>query len=369
MKMNKVFITNYSSTHFSLQNIEIKSIMLSVVQKLILNSRIPKNLIDGILVSSTSDSKYLAAQISESIGVQPKISVTIENLCSSGTNAIVAAFAYISAGLANVIIVVGADLYDTPGKIFATDESRGNYKHPIFWASLFTKAHKRKYNTTEYDLAIISKKNHDNASNNPYAYNKKTYTINEIINSKKITDDLNILHCSKLCTGCSAILVMSENYAKQFSETPICIIGIGQNTVSPTFTKNDLTSMESTQKAAMAAFSMCKLIPHKIDVAEVHDAFSICEIMAVEDLGFAKKGCGATFSNELYQTNNNKINPRGGLIGSGHPIGATGISQTMEIVQQLQNNAGKRQIHNAKYGLVHNMSAAATSSTVLILTS
>ncbi|MBP2624596.1 MAG: thiolase family protein [Nitrosopumilaceae archaeon] len=366
--MNRVFITNYSSTNFSLENIDIKSIMLSAVQKLICNSQIDKKLIDGILVSSTSNSKYLAAQIAESTGITPKIFSTIENLCSSGTHAIVTAFAYVSSGLANAVIVVGADLYNTPGKIFDSDESRGDYTHPIFWASLFTKAHKRKYNTTELDLAIISKKNYDHSINNPYAYNNKHYTITEIINSKKITDDLNILHCSKLCTGCSAIMMMSESYAKKFTENSTAIIGIGQSTTSSVFTKNDLTSMESTKRASIDAFSMCKLTPSEIDVAEVHDAFSICEIMAIEDLGFVNKGQGTTFSNELYQTNNNKINPRGGLIGSGHPLGATGISQTIEIVQQLQNQAGKRQVHNAKYGLVHNMSAAATSSTVLILT-
>ncbi|MCY3975623.1 MAG: thiolase family protein [Thaumarchaeota archaeon] len=364
-----VFVTDYSSTHFTLQNIEIRSILLSSVQKLLIQSKIDKKLIDGILISTTSNSKYLAAQISEFLGIKSKFAFTIENLCSSGTNAIVSAFAYISSGLANAIIVVGADLYNPPGKIFECDESRGSYKHPIFWASLFTKAYKRKYGINEYDLARISSKNYNHALHNPYAFNKKTYTVENIIDSKKITDDLNILHCSKLCTGSSAILMMSENYAKKFSTDPVRIIGIGQFTDSTFFTKNDLTSMPSTKIASQNAFSMCKLTPNQIDVAEVHDAFSICEIMAIEDIGFTKKGHGADLSNELYQTKNNKINPRGGLLGSGHPIGATGISQTMEIVQQLQNKAGKRQISRANIGLIHNMSAAATSSTILILTS
>ena len=114
---------------------------------------------------------------------------------------------------------------------------------------------------------------------------------------------------------------------------------------------------------------MCKINSNMIDVAEIHDAFAICEPLAIEDIGLAKKGKGIEFSKELLQTGNRMINPRGGLIGSGHPISATGIAQTIEITQQLQNNAGKRQVNNAKIGLVHNMSAAGTSSTILILKS
>jgi acetyl-CoA C-acetyltransferase len=106
-----------------------------------------------------------------------------------------------------------------------------------------------------------------------------------------------------------------------------------------------------------------------IDVAEVHDAFSVCELMAVKDLGLTSKYRAAEFIRDLFNTEDRKINPRGGLIGAGHPLGATGVSQIIEITQQLQNNAGKRQIANVKKGLVHNMSAAATSSTVLILES
>ena len=114
-------------------------------------------------------------------------------------------------------------------------------------------------------------------------------------------------------------------------------------------------------------FFTAKKEPGNIDVAEVHDAFSICEIIEVEDLGFAKKGKGNEFVRTLYDTQDRRINPRGGLIGSGHPLGATGIAQIVEIGQQLQGIAGKRQVPQAKVGLVQNMSAAATSSSVLIL--
>ena len=137
---------------------------------------------------------------------------------------------------------------------------------------------------------------------------------------------------------------------------------------NPTKTQ-DFSCMSSTNEASQSAFEMARCNPDDVDVAEIHDAFTVCELMALEDLGFVKKGQASKMVKTLYETDNRKINPRGGLIGSGHPLGATGIAQLIETTQQLQGLAGKRQIKNAQVGLVHNMSAAATSSTVLLLKS
>ena len=188
------------------------------------------------------------------------------------------------------------------------------------------------------------------------------------MNSKKLTDDLKLLDCSRPCTGSASILLASQEIAKKNTEIPIWITGIGQKTTSAGFTKNlSLSSMESTKLAGSTALNMANHDIKDIDVVEVHDAFSVCEPMALESLGFSKLGSGVSMIKELYETNNFKINPRGGLIGAGHPLGATGIAQTIEITQQLQTNATNRQVNDAKIGLVHNMSAAATSSTVLVL--
>jgi acetyl-CoA C-acetyltransferase len=114
---------------------------------------------------------------------------------------------------------------------------------------------------------------------------------------------------------------------------------------------------------------MSKISPEQIDVAEIHDAFTICELMILEDLGIVKKGMAGKYVIDMYDTEDKKINPRGGLIGAGHPLGATGVAQIAEVATQIQARAGRRQIEGAKVGLVHNMSAAATSSTVLVLKS
>ena len=267
-----------------------------------------------------------------------------------------------------MVLVSGAERYDSPGQILEWDNSRGEFKHPIFWASIFSKSYKEKHNISDEELAIVSVKNHKQASKNPNALSKKTYTVEDVMNSKKLTDDLKLLDCSRPCTGSASILLASEEIMKKYTDSPIWITGIGQKTTSAGFTKNtSLSSMESTKIAGQSALNMANLNISEIDVAEVHDAFSVCEPMILESLGFTIPGKGMDMIKNLHQTNNFKINPRGGLIGCGHPLGATGISQTIEIIEQLQNNAASRQTDNPKTGLIHNMSAAATSSTVLVL--
>ncbi len=326
--------------------------------------------VDVVLTSTSDNSRYFASIVSELAGLSPKISHSVESLCNSGANSAVSAFAYIASGLGDVALVAGAERFDSPGRVLEWDQSRGQYKHPIYWSSMFTKAHMRKYGTTKEDLAIVSAKNHRNSTANPYAYFEKEYSIDEIMQSKNLTEDIRLLDCSLPCSGSAAILLASEEVAKKYTDCPVWITGIGQKTISAGFTKNtDLTTMKSTAIASTDAYKMSGIQPSDVDVAEIHDAFTICEIIELEDLRFAKKGMGSNYARNCYETQDRKINPRGGLIGSGHPLGATGIAQIVEIAQQLQQKAGKRQVEGAKVGLVQNMSAAATSSTVLILQS
>ncbi|MFQ5781624.1 MAG: thiolase family protein [Nitrosopumilus sp.] len=367
--MTKVGIVAYGMIPFTKDDQKIESVLLRSVKNMFENNpKIHQNDIDTVLVSTNDNSKYLSPIVSEMAGIQPKIAHSIESLCNSGTNSIVSAYSYIISELADVVLITGAERYDSPGQILQWDNSRGEFKHPIFWASLFTKSYKRNFSISEEQLALVSVKNHKQAKENPNALQMKQCTLHDVINSKKLTDDLRLLDCSRPCTGSASILLASEEIAKKYSDMPIWISGIGQKTTSAGFTKNTSFSfMESTKLAGEAALKMANNTIKDIDVAEVHDAFSVCEPMALESLGFTDLGKGTRLIEELHETNNFKINPRGGLIGSGHPLGATGIAQTIEITQQLQSNSGKRQIDNAKVGLIHNMSAAATSSTVLVL--
>ena len=368
-EMNKVGIIGYGITPFSKDDKKIETVLMDSTKEIFKNNpEIDRNYIDAVLVSTNNNSKYLSPVLSEMAGIQPNVSHTIESLCNSGTNSIVSAYSYIASGLADMVLVSGAERYDSPGQILEWDNSRGEYKHPIFWASIFAKSYKREYGISDEQLAVVSVKNHKQAKENPNALSNKTYSIEDVLNSKKLTDDLRLLDCSRPCTGSASIILGSEEKVKQLSENPVWITGIGQKTISAGFTKNiSFSSMESTKLAGQSALKMADKNIENIDVAEIHDAFSVCEPMALESLGFSKNGKGMDTIKELHDTDNFKINPRGGLIGTGHPLGATGIAQTIEITQQLQSNAGNRQTENPQVGLIHNMSAAATSSTVLVL--
>jgi len=368
----KVAIVGYGSTKFSRDETPIESELLYAAKSLFDNSpNLNRGDIDTVLVSSNNDSKYLSTILSERCGISPRISHQVENLCNSGTNATVSAYSYIASGLADVALVIGADKHDDGiRKVIEWDCFRGQYKHPMYWASIFTRSYKRKYGATDEDLAIVSAKNHRNAQDNPNAYSKKAYSVEEIMESKRITEDLRLLDCSRSCTGASAVLLASEKAARKLTDQPVWIKGIGMTTGPSQFTKtNDYTSMDTTKEAARNALRMARMDPSNVDVSEIHDAFTVIENMALEDIGFVPKGQGSQFVRNLYETGNRKINPRGGVIGAGHAFGATGIAQIIEITQQLQGKAKKRQVENANVGLVHNMSAAATSSNVLVLQS
>jgi len=367
--MNKVGIVGYGDIPFTKDDDKIESILHKSTNQLFKkNPEIDKQQIDAVLVSTNNNSKYLSPILSEMVGIQPKIAHSIESLCNSGTNSIVSAFSYISSGLADMVLVSGAERFDSPGQILEWDNSRGEFKHPIFWASIFSKSYKQEFNVSEEDLAIVSVKNHKQAQKNPNALSKKTYSVEDVINSKKLTDDLRLLDCSRPCSGGASIILASEEISKKITDTPVWISGIGQKTTSAGFTKNEsLFSMNSSKQASESALKMANKNISQVDVAEIHDAFSVCEPMALEAMGFTNQGEGMSLIKNLHETDNFKINSRGGLIGCGHPLGATGISQTIEIVQQLQQSAEERQVDDPKIGLVHNMSAAATSSTVLVL--
>ena len=366
--MNKVAVVGTGQTKFSKEDGDIEKLLFESADTCIQSTKnCDPNDIDGVLVSTNDNSKYMGAILSEMMGIQPKISHSIEHLCSSGTNAIISAYSYISSGLSDVVLVSGAESATNPGRVLEWDKSRGSFEHPIYWASMFTKSHKRKFHTTEEELAMVSAKNHKHAMDNPLAYSNKPRTISEVMNSKHITEDLRILDCSRSCSGSSSIILASEEKAKKIAEQPIWITGIGQKTTSASFTKNILGEIKSTRIAADSAYKMASIEAKQIDVAEVHDAFSVCELMAISELGITSDEKSGEFVRNLFNTENRMINPRGGLIGAGHPLGATGISQTIEISNQLQGKSEKRQIQNTRTGLIHNMSAAGTSSSVMVL--
>ena len=358
---------------------DIPQIALESAVKLLKDTGFPRNLLDAVIVSSCSSDQYLSSIISEMLGVTPKISHRIDNLCNSGTNAIISAFSYISSGLCDSALIIGVEKSNTAGKVLSTDLSRGQFTLPIFWGSIFKKIHMKRYGSTEEQICQIPVNNYLKAKDNKNAFNRhKSVNLEQVLSSRVLVEPLKLLECCSICEGSSSILLIAEEKLGFFKSRviskirnseliPVLIKGIGQQTNSASFsnTVTDIFSKGSARVAARQAYTMARISPKDVDTAEIHDAFSILEIIGYEDLGFANKGEGGKF---VYQ-DKISINLRGGIIGCGHPIGVTGIAQTVEIFEQL---TGKKRHNlqfknNPKIGLVHNLAAAGTSGTVLIL--
>jgi len=367
--MRKVAVAGYGLTKFRKSKDSLYTLACESAKDLFQNSRnLSQQDVQAVLVSTCDNEQYTSSIISEMLGLKPKISHRIENMCNSGSNAMISAYSFIASGLCDVALVIGVEKADSPAAKLEWDISRGSFKHPAHWAAIFAKAHMEQYGTTEEQMAMVSVKNHDNALLNPTAYFQNKITIGDVLNSKPIVKPVKLYDCSAPCDGAAALLLVSEEKAREFTDRPVWITGIGQLTVSASFSKvRDLTRMESTILAARDAYAMANIEPSAVDVAEVHDAFTICEVLAYEDLGFVKKGDGGVFAQESQSAIDGKVavNPRGGLIGTGHPIGATGVAQAVEIAMQLRNEAERRQVKNCTTGLIHNLSAAATSTTIL----
>jgi len=332
------------------------------------NGKINKDNLDAVIFSSCTEEQYTSSILSEMIGIKPKISQRLDNLCNSGSNAIINAYSYIVSGLCESVLVVGAEKTTTSGKRLAWDISRGNFSSPIYWASLFARMHMRKFGTTEEQMAHVVVKNRNNGRKNKNAltYNEKKVGLEDVLSSKKISDPIKKLDCSQVCEGASAILLTSSRRIKEFTDNPVWIKGIGHQTSCASFGNivDEILTSSPAKQASNLAFKMAGIGPSNIDVAEIHDAFSILEIMAYEDLGFVKRGFGGKYAEKNLIT----INPRGGLIGMGHPLGTTGISQAVEIFSQLSNIDKKRKQRNyQKTGIIHNLAAAGTSASVIIL--
>jgi acetyl-CoA C-acetyltransferase len=363
--MHKVAVSSWATSTFTKgSKMSLFELACEPSVQLIRESGISAKEIDAVLFSSCATDQYSSVIISEMLGIYPRISYRVDNLCNSGTNAVASAFAIIASGLCNTVLVVGAEKADSPGNKLVWDVSRGSFMFPVHWAAIFAKAHMRKYGTTEEQMAMVSVKNHKNAAKNDHALFRKEVTLQEVMNSKKIASPIKLLDCSASCEGASAILLVSEEKARSL-DNPVFIKGIGQQTTSASFAKatSDLTTIEAARRAAHTAFEMSHTKLSQIDVAELHDAFTILEILGYEDLGFAKKGEGGKFVNQEQIV----INPRGGIIGCGHPVGATGVAQVAEIASQLAGKAGKRQVKNCKTGLVHNLAAAGSSASVIVM--
>jgi len=307
------------------------------------------------------------ALIHDYVGMRNKPMFRVEAACATGSAGVRAAWSLIKAGLAEVVLVVGAETMTSVGTPRATElmaragDTRWEYPFgitfPGFYALMAT-AHMQEFGTTREQLSMVSVKNHMYGALNPYAHLQKEITLDEAMKSIAICHPLNLYDCCLISDGAAAAILASEEEAKKITDTPIWIKGLGAASDTMMISERQtLTGLTATKIAAEEAYKMAGIKPNDVDVAVVHDCFTIAEIMAYEDLGFCKKGEGGEFieDKQSYIGGKTPINVDGGLKAKGHPLGATGVSMTVEITRQLRGEAGKRQVGGAEIGLSHNV--------------
>ena len=342
----------------------------------------PKKDIQALFVGHMGESYehqgHTGSTMADWTGLLPVPATRVEAACASSGAALRVAIQAVRSGMADVVMVGGVEkmTHRTTAEVteylaMASDypfEQWNGITFPGLYALMAT-AHMHEYGTTERQLASVAVKNHYHGSMNPKAQIQKEITLEAAMSSRVIAWPLKLYDCSLITDGASCLVLTKPELTKKFTDMPVHIIGSGQasDTIG-LYERESFTSLASAKVAAKKAYEMAEVRPENVDCAEVHDCFTIAEIIAYEDLGFCNLGGGGKIveSGETRLGGRIPVNTSGGLKAKGHPVGATGTGQAYEMYLQLTGQADRRQVKDAKVGLTHNVGGSGATATVHI---
>jgi acetyl-CoA C-acetyltransferase len=331
---------------------------------------ITQNDIDAAIIGSSPEyhkQRSLPGVVTEYIGMNPKPAFLTEAACASGSAALYSAYSFIKAGMFDIVAVIGVqkmmelttpEILALMGRVGDVQwESNFGTTFPGYYA-MYARRHMHEYGTTEEQMAQVAIKNHHYGVKNPKARFQKEVTMEKIMESSMVASPLKVYDCCANADGAACLIIACEDRAKKMSDTPVWLEGIGSATAPfSVLNRPSISTIPSAVDAARQAYKMAGFEAKDIHLADVHDCFTIGEIMAYEDLGFCKKGEGGKFIEDKQSYHDGKIpvNVDGGLKSKGHPVGATGTSMAVEAVKQLRGDAGERQVSGAEVALTHNV--------------
>jgi len=336
------------------------------------------SMVTGVAGDEFSFGIQPSAQVHDYIGFHPKPNFRVEGACATGSVALRTGWMNIASGLADLVLVVGVEkMTELPTSTATEIMGRAGdaiWEYPFGttfpgYYAMIANAHMAEFGTTEEQMAMVAVKNHYYGSLNPYAQMQKEITLDKAVTSFTVAYPLKLYDCSLITDGAAAVLLASEERVKTISKKPIWIAGLGLATDALRLgDRKSLTSLQATREAAKTAYKMAGIGPSDIDVATVHDCFTIAEIVAYEDLSFCERGEGGKLiaAKETYVGGRIPVNVDGGLKSKGHPLGATGVSMAIEITKQLRGEAGPRQVKNPEIGLTHNVGGSGQVSLIHI---
>lgn len=321
---------------------------------------------------------HLGPLINTALGIPEVPSATIESACSSSSAGLHEAFVHIAGGFLDAALVVGVEKLSHLDTLAATSyfamgadaafETRNGATFPGLYATL-AHAHRQKYGTTSEQLGAVAVKNHANGAKNPHAHFQKEISLETYLRSPVIASPLRLYDCCPFSDGAAAVVVAAREVVGAPSAEPLVIRASARSgSIAEMQDRPELTGLPATRTAAAAAFRQAGIGPEKIDFTEVHDCFTIAEVMALEDLGFYPKGQAAAAgpAGETSLGGQLPVNPSGGLKAKGHPVSATGAGQVVEIFEQFNHRAGARQVPKTEWALAHNVGATGGSCSVHI---
>ncbi|MEW6069845.1 MAG: 3-ketoacyl-CoA thiolase, partial [Candidatus Thermoplasmatota archaeon] len=312
--------------------------------------------IDSLFIGASQPERFafqthVAPMVAEQLGIFPtKVISRTELACASGQAAIRYAWACIASGISEIALCIGVEKMNIPnmaeGQTSMANvldrewEGVHGMSAPPYFA-MCAQRHMKEYGTTREQLALVSVKNHHFSTTNPFAHFQKEFTVEKVLSTPIVSPPLTLADCCAISDGAAGVILTSEERAKEFTDVPMYIIGSGQSTIGNLVANlKSLTTWYPLKVAAKEALNSAKITVSDIDIAEIHDCFTISEIIEYEDIGFCEKGEGGKFIENGESNIGGKVavNTRGGLLGAGHPLGATGIAQALEIMQQFRGD-------------------------------
>ncbi len=322
---------------------------------------------------------HLAPYIAGAMGISGVPATRFEAACASSGSAFFHAVSAVGAGLYDLVLVGGVEKMTSQPTPKVTEilagagdmcgEGRAGATFPALFA-MIARRHMYQYGTTREQMAAVAVKNHLNGSKNPLAHMRKVITIEQALAGKPIAEPLTVYDCSLISDGAAAVLIAPLERAAEFVGKAVKILGIAQTSDHVALDeKDDITTFRAVQAAGEKAYKMAHLTPQDIQFAEIHDCFTIAEIIATEDLGFVKKGDGGPYAVQgcTALTGPRPVNTSGGLKAKGHPVGATGVGQICDVAMQIRGDAGERQIAKHSIGLAQNLGGSGATAVVTIL--
>ncbi len=352
------------------EDVTVQELAFEPFKEALDDSGLDRKDVDATIIGASPEyhkQRSISGVIAEYIGMNPKMTYLTEAACASSSAALHNAVAYIKAGMYDVIAVLGVQKMTelTTPEILALMGRVGDVQwesvfgttFPGYYA-MYARRHMYDYGTTEEQMAKVAVKNHFHAVHNPNAMFQKEILLEKALASKPVATPLKIYDCCGNADGAACLIVAEEKKAKKISDTPIWLKGMGVATASMSVLRREqLNSLPSAVEASRQAYKQAGIKPKDLCLAEVHDCFTIAEILAYEDIGLAKKGEGGKLIDEgqTYRDGDMPVNVDGGLKAKGHPVGATGASMSVEAVKQLRGEAGERQVDGAEIALTHNV--------------